>query len=138
MKGWRAKFRQNAILLYCPFLFIENLTFPSSISFPINLEVSTRTALVLVIFPLQQKTNNNKKKRYNLMIESLLSKNASHCFKFIMTPTRRKNLWSPSQKWNAIHNFRKTKDCRQHALVNYTKWALKVGSLLVLRVPRQE
>ena len=34
------------------------------------------------------------------MIESLLSKNASHYFKFIMTPTRRKNLWPLSQKWN--------------------------------------
>ena len=42
MKSW-AKFTQNAILLYCPFLFIENLTFPSSISFPMNMEGSKRT-----------------------------------------------------------------------------------------------
>ena len=38
--------------------------------------------------------------------------------------------------------FRKTKDCRQHALVNYAKSALKVGSLLVavrlLKVQRLE
>ena len=42
MKNW-AKFAQNAILLHCPFLFIENLTFPSSISFPMNMEGSKRT-----------------------------------------------------------------------------------------------
>ena len=34
------------------------------------------------------------------MIESLLSSNISNRFKFIVTPTRGKNLWSPSQKWN--------------------------------------
>ena len=78
--------------------------------------------LVLIIFaPQQKKQQKDKKKRYSLMIESLLSSNTSNYFKFIVTPTRRKNLWSPSQKWNTIHNFWKTKDCRQHALVNYTK-----------------
>ena len=30
-----------------------------------------------------------------------------------------------------VHTFRKSKDCRQHALVTYAKSALKVGSLLV-------
>ena len=34
------------------------------------------------------------------MTESLLSSNISNRFKFIVTPTRGKNLWSPSQKWN--------------------------------------
>ena len=42
MKSW-AKFTQNAILLYCLFLFMESLTFPSSISFPIDMERSKRT-----------------------------------------------------------------------------------------------
>ena len=56
--------------------------------------------LVLVIFPLQHKTTKTKNKRYNLMIESLLSKNTSNRFNFIMTPTLGKNLWSPSQKQN--------------------------------------
>ena len=51
------------------------------------------------------------------MIESLLSKNASHCFKFIMTPTRRKNLWPLSQKWNDDSIVMKIMDCRQHAHV---------------------
>ena len=42
IKNW-AKFTQNAILLYCLFLFIENLTFLSFISFPINMEESEKT-----------------------------------------------------------------------------------------------
>ena len=41
IKSW-AKFTQNAILLYCLFLFMENLTFLPSISFPINMEGSMR------------------------------------------------------------------------------------------------
>ena len=45
--------------------------------------------LVLVIFPLQQKTSK-KQKRYHLMTESLLFNNASNRFKFIMTTTRGK------------------------------------------------
>ena len=51
--------------------------------------------LVLVIFALQQKEskkNETKQKRYNLMIESLLSNNTSNRFKFIMTPTPGKIL----------------------------------------------
>ena len=32
------KFTPNDILQYCPFFFIGSLTFPSSISFPINME----------------------------------------------------------------------------------------------------
>ena len=34
------------------------------------------------------------------MIKSLLPNNKSNCYKFIMTPTRWKNLWPPLQKWN--------------------------------------
>ena len=34
MKSW-VTFAQNSSLRYCPFLLIENVTFPSSISFPI-------------------------------------------------------------------------------------------------------
>ena len=144
MKSWVIS-TKNAILLYCSFLFIENLTFPhlpfhflsnwppnsnlkkgkiwkvspyltssllcilswiyllrlSALFFPNNMEGSKRTTTRLVIFALQQKKNTNKeKKRYNLMIESLLSSNTSNRYKFIMTPTRGKNLWPPSQKCN--------------------------------------
>ena len=182
MKSWVIS-TQNAILLYCSILFIENLTFPrlpfhflsdcppnpnikkekirkvslyvfslflctlskryllrlAAPFFPNNMEGSKRTTTRFDhLCSSTKKIAKRQKKRYSLMIESLLSSNTSNYFKFIVTPTRRKNLWSPSQKWNTIHNFWKTKDCRQHALVNYTKWALKVGSLLVLRVQRLE
>ena len=56
--------------------------------------------LVLVIFAPQQKKSKKTKRRYKLMIESLLSSNTSNRFKFIVTPTRGKNLGPPSQKWN--------------------------------------
>ena len=62
------------------------------------------------------------------MIESLFLNNTSNRYKFVMTPTRGKNLWPPLQKWNDDSTFRKTKDSREHALLNYTKWALKAGS----------
>ena len=53
------------------------------------------------------------------MTETLLSNNISNYFKFIMTPTRGKHLWSLSQKWNNNSTF--TKDCRQYGLVNSVK-----------------
>ena len=56
--------------------------------------------LILVIFAPQQKKSKKEKKMIILMIESLLSSNTSNRFKFIVTPTRCKNLWPPSQKWN--------------------------------------
>ena len=56
------------------------------------------------------------------MIECLLPNNTSNCFKFIMTLTRGKNLWSLSQKWNDDSSyFQEIKDCRQHALIAYAK-----------------
>ena len=85
MKNW-AKFAQNAILLHCPFLFIENLTFPSSISFPVNMEGSKRNTTC--IGHLSSSTKNKQKK--NLMTESLLSNDTSNCFNLITTPTRGK------------------------------------------------
>ena len=81
MKSW-AKFTQNAILLYCPFLFIEKLILPSFISFPINMEGSKRTATRIV--HLSSSTKNKQKTK---KIEPLFSKNTSNCFKFIMTLT---------------------------------------------------
>ena len=71
-------------------------------------------------------TKRIAKRQKNLMIESLLSSNTSNRFKFIVTPTRGLR----HRNGTMIHNFRKTKDCRQHALVTYTKRALKTGSLL--------
>ena len=144
---------ENAILLYCPFLFIENLTFPSFISLPIWLTTKSKSYL------------NMKMRKFSLFLISLLlctlslrywlrlfaffvpsnqikSNNTSNRFNFIVTPTSGKDLWPPSQKWNNDSTFRKTKDCRQHVLVTYAKRALKVGSLLVtvrvLKVQRLE
>ena len=72
------------------------------------------------------------------MIDSLLSNNTSNRYKFIMTPTRGKICGLRRRNGTMIHTFRKTKDCGQHALVTYTKCALKMGSLLVVRVQRLE
>ena len=83
-------FTQNAILLHCPFLFIEYLTFPPSISCPINMEGSKRTATRIGHLYSSTKEQAKKQKRYNLMIQHLLSNNTSNRFKFIMAPTRGK------------------------------------------------
>ena len=72
------------------------------------------------------------------MIESLLSSITSNHFKSIVTPTRGKTCGLHHRNGTMLHTFRNTKDYRQHALVTYTKWVLKVGSLLVLRVQRLE
>ena len=81
---------QNAILLHCLFLFIENVTFPPSISFLINMEGSKRTTTCIGHLYSSTKKQAKKQKRYNLMTESLMSNNTSNRFKFIMAPTREK------------------------------------------------
>ena len=43
MKSW-VIFAKNTILLYCPFHFIENFTFLSSISFPIWLTITSKSS----------------------------------------------------------------------------------------------
>ena len=68
--------QENTCAVYCPFLFIENLTFLSSISFLVFHH----------IFPPKQKASK-KQKRYNLMAESLLSNITISHFKFILTLT---------------------------------------------------
>ena len=65
------------------------------------------------------------------MIESLLSNNTSNRCKFIMTSIRGKNQWPPTQKWNDDSYLRKSKDCRQHALVTYATCALTLSRLMV-------
>ena len=61
IRKYGAKFTQNAILLYCLFLFIENLTFPSSISFAINMERSKRNTTC--IGHLYSSTKNEQKNK---------------------------------------------------------------------------
>ena len=52
---------QNVILIHCPFLFIQNLAFPSSISFPINTEGSKRTSTCIGRLYISTKTKQKKK-----------------------------------------------------------------------------
>ena len=72
------------------------------------------------------------------MIESLLSSNTSNHFNFMVTPARGKNLGPLSKKCNYVLYLQGNQGLWQHAPVTYTKWALKVGSLLVVRVQRLE
>ena len=62
--------------------------------FPNNIEGSKRNTTRFGHRCFSKK-KAKRKKRYNLMIERLLSGNTSNRFKFIVTPTRGKNLWSP-------------------------------------------
>ena len=144
-------FMQNAILLYCSFLFIESLTLPrlpfyflsdwppnpnpkkgkyvkgfliSNFLVPLYFVLEILLRLAALFFPNKmegskrtttrfghlhsstkkskktKKPQKNKKKSYNVMMESFLSSNTSNRFKFIVTTTRGKNLLSLSQKWN--------------------------------------
>ena len=63
MKSW-AKFTQNSIVLYFFFFFIENLTFPSSIYFSINMEGSRRSAARIGHFSSLTETSKKKNKKY--------------------------------------------------------------------------
>ena len=68
----------------------------SVLFFPNNMEGSRISSTLLVIFTSSSTKKQAKKKtrkRYNLMIERLLSNNTSNRFKFTMTSTRVKNLW---------------------------------------------
>ena len=70
---------------------------------PNNMEGSKRTITRfghLCSSTKKKKKSKKTKKIYNLMTESLLSSNTSNRFKFIVTPTRGKKPWPPSQKWN--------------------------------------
>ena len=73
----------------------------AAIFFPNNMEGSKRTTIRFGhLCSSTKKIAKRQQKRYNLMKEGLLSSNTSNHFKFIVTPTRGKNLWPPSQKWN--------------------------------------
>ena len=66
------------------------------------------------LYSSTKKQKKQKQKRYNFMTESLFSNNTSHCFKFIMTPTREKTCGLgcrketrtlPSGKLRAVDNM---------------------------------
>ena len=64
------------------------------------------------------------------MIESLLSSNTSNRFKFIMTPTRGKNLWSPSQKWNYQSQLQENQGLQTTCSCNLYQVGLKSGQFI--------
>ena len=111
--------QENKYAVYCPFVFIENLTFPSSISFPINMEGSKRTTTRIGHLYSSTKNKQQNKKDTTLWQKVHYGSNPWE------------NLWPWLQKWKNNSTLRKIKDCRQHALVNCVNWALKVGRLLV-------
>ena len=120
MKNW-AKFTQNAILLHCLFLFIENLTFPSSISFPINMEGSKTPTTC--IGHLSSSTKNKQKKKQNKdttlwqKVCCLAIHQITLSFKFIVTPTRGK---TELDHYHYKLNARSTSQ--------YVEWAGKWGN----------
>ena len=61
------------------------------------------------------------------MIESLLSNNTSNRYKFIMTPTRGKNLWPPSQKWNYGSYLQENQGLQTTCSCNLYQVSLKNG-----------
>ena len=75
----------------------------------------------------KKKRYNLQKKRYNLMIESLLSSNTSNRFKFIVTPTCGKNLWSPSQKWNCDSQLQENQGLQTTCSCNLYQVSLNSG-----------
>ena len=140
MKSW-AKFTRNGILLYCPFLFIENLNSWLPFIFLWMWKDLRELLLLLAMFPLQQKTSKKNKK-----VTTLWKKVSWPTIHQITLSSLRlnlwENLWPSSQKWNFNSTFTKTKDYWQHALVTCGKWVLKAGRLLVtvrvLNVQRPE
>ena len=61
------------------------------------------------------------------MIESLLSSNTSNRFKFIVTPTRGKNLGPPSQKWNYDSYLQENQGLQTTCSCNLYQVSLKNG-----------
>ena len=82
------------------FLCILSQRYLLRLFFPNNMEGSKKTTTFFRHLCSSTKKKLKYKKRCNLMIESLLSRNTSNHFKFVVTPTRGKHLWPSPQKWN--------------------------------------
>ena len=63
------------------------------------------------------------------MIENLLSSNASNRFKVIVTPTRGKNLWPPSENWKYDSYFEENQGLQTTCSCNLYQVSLKSGQL---------
>ena len=97
--------------------------------FPNNMEGSKRTTTRFGHLCSSTKSKQKKKKRYNLMIENLLSNSTSNRFKFIMTPTRGKNLQPPSQKQNYDLYFQENQGLQTICSCKLYQVSLKSGQL---------
>ena len=83
--------------------------------------------LVLLIFVPQQKKQAIKQKRFNLMIESLLSNNTSNRFEFIVTSPSGKNLWPPTQWGNHDSYLQENQGLSAECSCNFCHVSLKSG-----------
>ena len=72
------------------------------------------------------------------MIKGFLSNNTSIAISPLWLQTLEKTYGFRRRNETMIYTCKKTKVCRKDALVSYTKLALKMRSLLVLRVQRLE
>ena len=99
----------------------------SALFFPNNMEGSKRTTTRFGHLCSSTKKIKKAKKRYNLLTERLLSSNTSNRFKFIVTPTRGKNLGPPSQKWNYDSYLQENQGLQTTCSCNLYQVSLKNG-----------
>ena len=99
----------------------------AALFFPNNMEGSKRTTTRFGHLCSSTKKIKKAKKRYNLLTESLLSSNTSNRFKFIVTPTRGKNLGPPSQKWNYDSYLQENQGLQTTCSCNLYQVTLKSG-----------
>ena len=98
----------------------------ASLFFPNNVKGSKRTTTCFDHLCSSTKKQKGKK-RFDLMTGSLLSGNTSNRFKFIVTPTRARNLWPPSQKWNYDSYLKENQGLQITCSYNLYQVSLKNG-----------
>ena len=98
----------------------------AALFFPNNIKGSKRTTTRFCQLCSSTKKAKRQKK-YNLMIVSLLSSNTSNRFKFIVTLTRGKNLWPPSQKWKYDLYLQENQGLQTICSCNLYQMSLKSG-----------
>ena len=108
----------------------------SALFFPNNIEGSKRTTTRFCHLCSSIK-NKQRKKKVQPFDKKFVVNNTSNRHKFIKSPTRRKNLWPPSQKWNYDLYLQKNQGLQTTCSCNLYQ-ALNLDSLLVLRAQRLE
>ena len=92
----------------------------AALFFPDNMEVSKRTTTCFGRLCSPTKKSKKTKK------ESLLSSDTLNRFKFIVTPTREKNLGPPSQKWNYDSYLQENQGLQTTCYCNLYQVSLKI------------